>query len=99
MCFQWFAGFLKFAIYERIYNVLLIEFKEIVFLVQITKEQALYLRERYPSVNIVKTCSGKHSAKRGKRYVENNAKVRSLLYRYANEQGGKVIYDSRTQRK
>ena len=67
-------------------------------MIQITKEQALYIRERYPRMNIVKTCRGRHSAKRGKRYVENNAKIRSLLVKYANEQGGKVIYDSRKER-
>lgn len=65
-------------------------------MIQITKEQAMYLREHYPSVHIVKTCQGRHSANRGKRYVENNAKVRTLLYAYSRDNGEKVLYDSRS---
>ena len=65
-------------------------------MIQITKEQAMYLRERYPGINIVKTCRGRHSANRGKRYVENNAKVRSALFTFNKDCGETVLYDSRS---
>lgn len=66
-------------------------------MIQITKEQAEYLREKIPGINVVKTCRGRHSANRGKRYVENTAKVRSYLHTFSREHEGKVYYDSRTQ--
>ena len=65
-------------------------------MIQITKEQAMYLRERCPGVHIVKTCRGRHSANRGKRYVENNARVRSALFAFNKDCGEKVLYDSRS---
>lgn len=65
-------------------------------MIQITKEQAAFLRQECPGINIVKTCRGRHSAKRGKRYVENSAAVRSVLHRFARDYEGKVLYDSRT---
>lgn len=66
-------------------------------MIQITKEQAEFLREKCPGINIVKTCRGRHSANRGKRYVENSAKVRSFLHAFSRDYDGKVYYDSRTQ--
>lgn len=64
-------------------------------MVQITKEEALFLKEKMPRINIVKTCRGRHSAKRGKRYVENSPKVRTLLCKFSRENGERVLYDSR----
>ena len=50
-------------------------------MVEITKDTAMFIREKLPNVCIVKTMSG-HTSKRGKYYVENSRTVLKLLSEY-----------------
>lgn len=49
--------------------------------VEITKDTAMFIREKLPNVCIVKTMSG-HTSKRGKYYVEDSRTVLRLLSEY-----------------
>ena len=50
-------------------------------MIEITKDTAMFIREKLPNVCIVKTMSG-HTSKRGKYYVENSRTVLRLLSEY-----------------
>ena len=49
--------------------------------IKITKDTAMFIREKLPNVCIVKTMSG-HTSKRGKYYVEDSKAVLKLLSEY-----------------
>ena len=50
-------------------------------MIKITKDTAMFIREKLPNVCIVKTMSG-HTSKRGKYYVEDSRNVSRLLSEY-----------------
>ena len=50
-------------------------------MVEITKDTAMFIREKLPNVCIVKTMSG-HTSKRGKYYVECTNAVLKLISQY-----------------
>ena len=50
-------------------------------MIKITKDTAMFIREKLPNVCIVKTMSG-HTSKRGKYYVEDSRTVLRLLSEY-----------------
>ena len=50
-------------------------------MIQITKDTAMFIREKLPNVCIVKTMSG-HTSKRGKYYVAESRTVLRLLSEY-----------------
>ena len=50
-------------------------------MIEITKDTAMFIREKLPDVCIVKTMSG-HTSKRGKYYVAESTAVSKLLSEY-----------------
>ena len=50
-------------------------------MVEITKDTAMFIREKLPNVCIVKTMRG-HTSERGKYYVEDSRTVLRLLSEY-----------------
>lgn len=48
-------------------------------MIEISKEEADYLRTRFRDINIVRTCRAKGNARRGKRYVEETRQVKKML--------------------
>lgn len=50
-------------------------------MIEITKDTAMFIREKLPNVCVVKTMSG-HTSKRGKYYVEDSTVVSKLLSEY-----------------
>ena len=50
-------------------------------MIEITKDTAMFIREKLPDACIVKTMSG-HTSKRGKYYVEDSRTVLRLLSEY-----------------
>ena len=50
-------------------------------MVEITKDTAMFIREKLPNVCIVKTMRG-HTSERGKYYVEDSKAVSKLLSEY-----------------
>ena len=59
-------------------------------MIEITKDTAMFIREKLPNVCIVKTMSG-HTSKRGKYYVEDGRTVLRLLSEYNESE--KIIYE------
>ena len=50
-------------------------------MIKITKDTAMFIREKLPNACIVKTMKG-HTSERGKYYVENSRTVLRLLSEY-----------------
>lgn len=55
--------------------------RRVIIVIEITKDTAMFIREKLPNVCIVKTMSG-HTSKRGKYYVEDSRTVSRLLSEY-----------------
>ena len=55
--------------------------RRVIIVIKITKDTAMFIREKLPNVCIVKTMSG-HTSKRGKYYVEDSRTVLRLLSEY-----------------
>ena len=55
--------------------------RRVIIVIKITKDTAMFIREKLPNVCIVKTMSG-HTSKRGKYYVEDSIAVSKLLSEY-----------------
>ena len=59
-------------------------------MIKITKDTAMFIREKLPNVCIVKTMSG-HTSERGKYYVEGSNAVLKLISEYKKSE--KIIYE------
>ena len=64
-------------------------------MIEITKDTAMFIREKLPNVCIVKTMSG-HTSKRGKYYVEDSTAVSKLLSEYKKSE--KIIEEYPTRK-
>ena len=64
-------------------------------MIKITKDTAMFIREKLPNVCIVKTMSG-HTSKRGKYYVEDSRTVLKLLSEYNKSE--KIIEEYPTRK-
>ena len=64
-------------------------------MIKITKDTAMFIREKLPNVCIVKTMSG-HTSKRGKYYVEDSTAVSKLLSEYKKSE--KIIEEYPTRK-
>ena len=64
-------------------------------MVEITKDTAMFIREKLPNVCIVKTMSG-HTSERGKYYVEDSTAVSKLLSEYKKSE--KIIEEYPTRK-
>ena len=73
----------------------LVKFKEKLIVIKITKDTAMFIREKLPNVCIVKTMSG-HTSKRGKYYVEDSTAVSKLLSEYKKSE--KIIEEYPTRK-
>lgn len=64
-------------------------------MIKITKDTAMFIREKLPNVCIVKTMRG-HTSERGKYYVENSTAVSKLLSEYKKSE--KIIEEYPTRK-
>ena len=64
-------------------------------MIKITKDTAMFIREKLPNVCIVKTMSG-HTSKRGKYYVECTNSVLKLISQYKKSE--KIIEEYPTRK-
>ena len=69
--------------------------RRVIIVIEITKDTAMFIREKLPNVCIVKTMSG-HTSKRGKYYVENSKAVLKLLSEYKKSE--KIIEEYPTRK-
>ena len=59
-------------------------------MIEVTKDTAMFIREKLPNVCIVKTMKG-HTSERGKYYVAESTAVSKLLSEYKESE--KIIYE------
>ena len=64
-------------------------------MVEITKDTAMFIREKLPNVCIVKTMKG-HTSERGKYYVEGSNAVLKLISEYQKSE--KIIEEYPTRK-
>lgn len=64
-------------------------------MIEISREEADYLRNELKNINIIKTCRSKSNTRRGKRYVEESRKVKRKLDDFYRNR----LFDSPTKRR